>query len=134
MLDLIARLVDKSLVTVQTVQGEARYGLLEPLRLYALWQLAACGEAAAVEQRHTARYVGLAQQATRELSGPDKLAWLTRLDTEWRNLCAALHWVAAAGDVELELRLVTALSHYWEARGLFGEGRSWLEHAIARAR
>jgi non-specific serine/threonine protein kinase len=133
-LDLLARLVDKSLVMAEAAAGVARYRLLQPLRQYAAERLAACGEACAVERRHTAQYLSLAEQAASGLSGPRQIAWLARLDGDLDNLRAALHRVAQGDDAEQELRLVTALARYWEARGQLGEGRQWLEHAINRAR
>ena len=52
-LDLLARLVDKSLVLVdETGGGEARYRLLETVRQYAARELAEAGEEAAVRDRH----------------------------------------------------------------------------------
>jgi non-specific serine/threonine protein kinase len=133
-LDLVARLVDKSLVIVEPREGRARYRLLEPLRQYATQQLAACDEARALEQQHAAYFLDVAERASPELSGPDQIAWLASLDSEVDNLRAALHNLAQSGSAELELRAVTALRPYWEARGWLGEGRGWLEHAITRGR
>ena len=51
-LDLLAALVDKSLVVVEPEGlGEARYRLLETIREYAAERLAEAGETAAVERR-----------------------------------------------------------------------------------
>jgi predicted ATPase len=67
--DLLARLVDKSVVTAMTGAGEiARYRLLEMLREYAGERLAAGGEADAVRWRHARYIVPLAERA--ELPGP----------------------------------------------------------------
>jgi non-specific serine/threonine protein kinase len=135
-LHLLARLVDKSLVMVQPA-ASARYRLVEPLRQYALQCLAACGEIAEFEQRHTTYYVALAGHAARELSGPDQVAWLARLDRDLDNLRATLQRIARVDGVEgtvQELRLAAALGRYCEARGRLEEGRRWLENAIARAR
>lgn len=43
-LDLLSYLVDKSLVTVREVGGEARYGLLETVRQYGLEKLSGVNE------------------------------------------------------------------------------------------
>jgi predicted ATPase/DNA-binding CsgD family transcriptional regulator/transcriptional regulator with XRE-family HTH domain len=132
-LNIVARLADKSLVCVQTAAGEARYRLLEPLRQYALQCLAGSSETAAVESRHTAHYVALAEQAAAELGGPEQVFWLERLDCDIENLRAALRRCAQAGNLELELRLTVALRPYWETRGQLAEGRRCLEHAITCA-
>jgi non-specific serine/threonine protein kinase len=132
-LDIISRLVDKSLVCVQDGAGEARYRLLEPLRQYALQCLAASRETAAVETRHSVHYLALAEQAATELNGPQQVFWLERLDCEVENLRAALHRGAQMGNAQLELRLAVALRPYWEARGQLAEGRRSLEHALTCA-
>ena len=133
-LDLIARLVDKSLVIVEPREGDSRYRLLEPLRQYAVQRLAARDETRAFEQRHAEYFLAVAEQAAPELSGRDQIAWLASLDGEVDNLRAALHNLAQWSSAELELRAAIALRPYWEARGQLGEGRGWLERAVARGR
>ena len=52
-LDLLGRLVEQSLVTVKrTPRGGVRYGMLEPVRQYALERLEQSAEAEDVLQRH----------------------------------------------------------------------------------
>ncbi len=50
--DLLASLVDKSLVTVDFSNGEARYRFLETIRAYALEKLAASLDSAMIPRRH----------------------------------------------------------------------------------
>src|SRR6185503_10847143 len=50
--DLTARLVDQSLVEVESHAGTSRYRLLEPVRQYALTQLRASHEHASIQRRH----------------------------------------------------------------------------------
>src|SRR5262249_6089297 len=61
--DLLARLIDKSLVLVaQSGPGRAaRYRLLETIRQYASARLAESGEADVIGQRHAAYYFDLAE-------------------------------------------------------------------------
>src|SRR6202035_1057701 len=51
-LDLLARLVDKSLVLMQDRGGTARYGMLETIREYSREKFVASGEVPAVHRRH----------------------------------------------------------------------------------
>jgi non-specific serine/threonine protein kinase len=86
-LDLLGQLVDKSLVELDA--GGQRYRLLESVREYA----ATCSSPPARRvnacTRHLHFYVALAQDADRQLHGPDQGAWLARLDLERENLLAA---------------------------------------------
>jgi non-specific serine/threonine protein kinase len=59
--------------------------------------------------------------------------WLARLRREAPNLRAALEFcLTEPGEAETGLRMATALHWYWLTRGLFSEGRQWLERALAQ--
>jgi tetratricopeptide (TPR) repeat protein len=130
-LELLGRLVEQSLVTVRTDAGGLRYGMLEPVRQYALERLEENGEAAATRERHAEHFVALAETANPELLGPEAAAWLDRLEHEHDNLREALGWTRAAGDVETGLRLAGALCWFWWMRGHLGEGRRWVEALLS---
>jgi predicted ATPase/DNA-binding XRE family transcriptional regulator len=70
-LDLLGALVEQSLVVVQPPNevGEARYGMLEPVRQYALERLEQCGDAADAQRKHAEYCLGLAERADPELRG-----------------------------------------------------------------
>ena len=129
-LDVVSRLVDRSLVLVSEAAGAARYSLLEPVRQFALGLMAG-EELAAVQARHAAYYLALAERAAPTLHGPDQVAWLGRLERESGNLRAALSWAAATGDVESGLRLAVALAPFWERRGYLDEGRRWVKNLLS---
>jgi predicted ATPase/class 3 adenylate cyclase len=130
-LDLLGGLVNKSLVQAEEAGGEVRYGLLETVRQYGLEHLAASGGAASVRDRHLGWFLALAEQAEPRLSGPDQGQWLARLEAEHDNLRAALGWARERGAAEEGLRLAGALWRFWEIHGDWGEGRDWLEGALA---
>jgi predicted ATPase/class 3 adenylate cyclase len=134
-LDLLARLVAKSLVVAETPdEGQVRYRLLENLRSYARERLAERGEAAAVSARHRDWFLSLAEEAEPNLSSPEQASWLNRLEGDHDNLRAALtDCHADAGSVENGLRLAGALWKFWWMRGYFSEGRGFLERALARS-
>ena len=130
-LDFLTRLVDKSLVEIDS-QGE-RYRLLETVRQYAQELLHASGEEAATRARHLAFYLTLAEKARPHLVGPEQGAWLSRLDLERENLLSAHAWcdLAPAG-AEPGLRLAYAVKPYWFNRGLLGLGHRVTVEALAR--
>ncbi len=118
-LDLLTRLVEKSLVGIEA-EGE-RYRLLETVRQYAQERLVESGEGDDARTRHLTFYVALAETARPELIGPQQAAWLARLDLERENLLAAHAWCENAEDGgELGLRLVHSVKQYWIIRGQMG--------------
>lgn len=139
MLDLLADLVDHSLVAVtarrQTVDdGQEEepldYRLLETIRQYSQERLKLAGETDPLRERHLAWYLALAERAVPEIKGPDSLNWLRRLQAEHENMRAALTWSQSSGAIEQGLRLAAALHWYWDRRGYLKEGRAWLERLL----
>jgi predicted ATPase/DNA-binding SARP family transcriptional activator/DNA-binding CsgD family transcriptional regulator len=130
-LDLLSRLVDKSLVTAGApAEGEVRYGMLEPVRQYAQERLEENGEADDLRRRHAAYFLAEAEAVESELVGPQQRWWLNRLEREHDNLRVALGWSFEHGDDELGLRLGGALMWFWYTRGYLSEGRQWLETGL----
>ncbi len=130
-LDVLAELVDKSLVVVDPEGG--RFRLLETVRQYADQRLAEAGERDATRTRHLDHFVLLAEAAGPQLEGPDQAAWLERIDIESENLLVANAWCDHAPDGgALGLRLVHAIHPYWFIRGLMGLGHRVTLAALAR--
>ncbi|MEV0312096.1 BTAD domain-containing putative transcriptional regulator [Nonomuraea fuscirosea] len=140
-LGLLARLVDRSLVTRtpahETGRGpaaEPRYRLLESVAAYCQERLEEAGELTAVRHRHLRHYTALAVRMEPRLRGPEQCDALVRLDAETANLRTALE-TAVREEVPGEaLRLVNAMAWYWVLRGRLGEGRRALEAALSVAR
>jgi predicted ATPase/DNA-binding XRE family transcriptional regulator len=132
-LDLLASLVDKSLVTATpAVDGAVRYRILETLREYGHERLGEHAEAEAIHRRHAEYFLELAERVAPELIRPDQALWLRRLEMEHDNFRAALGWLDQSGDVEGSWRLGAALWRFWEVRGYLSEGRERLAALVAR--
>ena len=133
--DGLGSLVDKSLVRQEggDETGEPRFRMLETIREYGLEQLAASGEALALQRAHLNWSLGLAEQAALEVRGPQERVELDWLEREHDNLRAALRWAREQGDATLGLRLAGALGYFWFARGYLSEGREWLEGLLQLA-
>ena len=128
----VSALVAASLVNpMPGFQDEPRFTMLETIREYALEQLAASGEEAAVRNLHAAWCLALAERATTFLHTPDALAWATRLETEHANLRAALTWLSGGPDIDARLRLIVSLVWFWFYADHWSEGWPWLERAVA---
>jgi predicted ATPase/class 3 adenylate cyclase len=118
-LDLLAQLVNKSLVVVNekpqtnlkplASRGDARYRMLETIRQYAREKLMEEG-VGRIRDSHFNYYLQMAKKLVPEYFGPKELVWLDWVDDEWDNLRAAVEWSLETGpDVGLEL--VNCLAH-----------------------
>jgi predicted ATPase/DNA-binding SARP family transcriptional activator/DNA-binding CsgD family transcriptional regulator len=132
-LDLLSRLVDKSLVTAQPeTEVEVRFRFLEPIRQYARELLEESEEADTVRRHHAEFFLALAEEAEPQLRGPQQGEWMDRLEVEHDNLRAVLSWALDQGEIELGLRLCGALGEFWQVRGHLQEGQRWLEAMLAK--
>lgn len=134
-LDLLASLVDKSMVAMELRQGEARYRLLETVRQLAAHHLEATKEVEALRARHASWYAAFAEEAEPHIfGGANDTTWLARLEEEEGNLRAALDWSERdPARAVTALRLGAALHWAWFAWGRFQEGRDRLARALATA-
>ncbi len=129
-LDLLAHLVDKSLVTAEGQNSKTRYQLLETVRQYGRDRLLESGEAVATRWRHLDWFLVMAEEFA-AAQPKDLEQWLDRLEREHDNLRAALGWAREA-DPEQSLRLAAAVGRFWDNRGYVREGLEWLEDALSR--
>jgi predicted ATPase/class 3 adenylate cyclase len=128
----ISSLLDKSLLRQEEgPNGEPRFVMLETVHEFAREKLGKSGEAEEIKRVHAQYFLTLAEEAPPELRGPNQLEWLERLEAEHDNMRAALSWALERKEVEVALRLGGALSWFWSVRGYYGEGRRWLEEALA---
>ncbi|WP_037662033.1 BTAD domain-containing putative transcriptional regulator, partial [Streptomyces aurantiacus] len=132
-LDLLSRLVDRSLVVASDRPDGPRYCVLESVREYGAEQLREAGEFDAVRERHSAHYAELAVRAGRLLHGPEQRRWLDLLDEESANLRRALDTALRGGAAGRALGMVNALAWYWVLRGRIAEARRYLDAALASA-
>jgi predicted ATPase len=121
--DVLARLVEKSLVTTEERQGSRRYRQLETIRAYATARLAEAEERAALSLRHAEWLAGLVERGDSQLSG---------LDPERGNLRAALETLLAE-DPTAALGLCARAWPFWLRRIELSEARRWLGEALERA-
>ncbi|WP_051969356.1 ATP-binding protein [Kitasatospora azatica] len=133
-LDLVAGLVGKSVLLRLEEAGAVRYRLLATLRDYgALW-LRAAGEGHRLRRRHRDWYLGLAGWGELEWFGPRQPEAAERTTLAHSNLRAALEFcLSEPGEEQLALLLAGTLWYYWVGSGHLGEGRHWLDRALALA-
>jgi predicted ATPase/class 3 adenylate cyclase len=132
-LEGLSSLVDKSILRQEEgVEEEPRFVMLETIREYAQERLELSGEAVEIRRLHAEYYLALAEQGASELQGPEEATWLERLEIDHDNMRAALSWTLQWEEAELGMRLAGALWRFWDMRGYYGEGRRWLEEALAK--
>jgi predicted ATPase/DNA-binding CsgD family transcriptional regulator/DNA-binding XRE family transcriptional regulator len=132
-LDSLTALADQHLILqVEQGDGSLRFGMLETIREYGLEQVQANTEMDDACQRHAEYFLTLAEQAERELTGPNQINWLGRLESEHNNLRAALSW-SSSNDPDMGLRLAASLWLFWYTHGHLREGREWLDQMLSAA-
>jgi len=134
-LELLAELAGKSILTVAHGQGVARYRLPEPLREYGQERLRESGEGTAVRRRHRDWHEQLARRTDTDWLSPQMAEWVPRLLREHANVAAAQDFCQAEpGEAEAGLRIASHvwLFYYWGA-GHVSEGRYRLGQALAQA-
>jgi predicted ATPase/transcriptional regulator with XRE-family HTH domain len=119
------------LTRIERPAESLRFGMLDTVRSFAGQRLRQAGEEADANRRLLAWAVTFAERAERNLFGPAESHWLDQLDLERQNLLAALSWALDQGEIEEGTRLAVALTDYWYIRGDLGEGRLWLDRALA---
>jgi non-specific serine/threonine protein kinase len=130
-LDLLGRLVDKSLVTVEVgseING-TRFHLLETIRQYAREKLLDTDESEPLRDQHLRFFMQLAEQAQLSLETAQRTVWLPRMENEHDNLRAALEW-ACERDLETARWLAGNLERFWFFGDHLSEARTWYARVL----
>jgi predicted ATPase len=124
---VLQSLVEKSLLRV----ADERFWLLETLRAFAAERLEERGEGEERRGRHAEHFRDLAVRQDDELrAGVPEEGPVAILERDIHNLRAAVDHGLETGDAELVRAITVALTMYWSLRGLYAEGRAWLERAL----
>jgi predicted ATPase len=124
----IAGLVEKSLVTATLNGPVMRYRLLDMTRAYASEKLAASGEARVVAQRHAN---WLRDSLARDNADPPDNAESAASTDQVDNVRAALEWSFGESDRELATALAAEAAPLFLRLSLLSECHRWMELAIA---
>lgn len=127
--DVLSRLIDKSLVLADTAGTNGRYRMLEIVRQYAFTRLRASGELAGCEYRHGQWFAMRAAAHDPDSGGPvvgEPAPWF---DLENDNLRAALAFALVEAPPQA-LLLASNMWRFWVSRGQLAEGAHWLTRAL----
>jgi predicted ATPase/DNA-binding SARP family transcriptional activator len=134
-LDLLAQLVDKSLVMYEPKDGEGRYRLLETVAQYSRDRLREQGETETFRERHAAYFLARAQEWSGQLSGgPEAASALQAFVADIENARRGMDWAVEQGANARIVDYGKALFGFLRMRGLYDECESRLERACEAAR
>jgi len=130
--EILAHLIDKSILVGQRHADVVRYRMLDTIREFGRKQLDQNDERARLHRRHRDAYLRMVEQADADWVSPRQVEWFARLDREHVNIQAALDFcLTEPGEVEAGMQILTAVFHfYWWGRGWAREGRLWLSRAL----
>lgn len=119
-IDLVASLVDKSLVVADVEGYSTRYRMLESTRAFALEKLEQSGELGVMARRHARWAADRADLSYKERwSDGVTERWCARFDPEAENALAAIDWALSHDEVALAAQVVVGFSGAY--RRLVGE-------------
>ena len=131
--EVLARLIDKSLISVVSLEGTARYRLLDTTRHFAREQVQHLGEMETTYQLYAGWVRQMSEQAEAELQGPQQGVWLDRLEGEFEHIRTVIRWFLRERTAAEVVRVSAALVTFFEHRGHVREAIQWLEAARAHA-
>ncbi len=130
--EVLAELVDHSLVTFGSDGERRRYSMHETIRQFAQAQLHSSDQEADAQERHARYYAQLVSQAAENRGGQPLTDRLRTVENDHDNLRRAFEWLLAH-DQQQSLVLVAQLGtdlNFWELGGFFQEGRRWLQRVL----
>ncbi|WP_437339934.1 ATP-binding protein, partial [Mycobacterium asiaticum] len=131
-LEVLAGLVDKSMVVVRSMTDHTRYGVLETLRAYGQERLQEQGIEKQLAIRHAEYFTELAERALAGLETADEREWIERMLPDYDNLRAAFERAMTEHDTDLALRLVASCGEILGVRVGYEVFR-WSERVVAVA-
>ncbi|MBV9647555.1 MAG: helix-turn-helix domain-containing protein [Candidatus Eremiobacteraeota bacterium] len=130
--ELLASLIDKSLVLAEPAAVQDRYRLLESTRIYALERLVAAGEREATAVRHI-RY--LKERTAKARERKDENPWNRELEeflsSELEDVRSALEWALRSSRAVDAAKILANVLSAWGELNLEQEGLGWLERVVA---
>src|SRR5262249_44648239 len=116
-IELMAALVDASLVFVEYDDATKRFRFLETTRVYAAHKLAESGEREEIAARHAAYVLAVARDYRNRIATAAPIPWLAAQARDAENLRSAVRWAFASPErIELLADLCVALAFYWSRR------------------
>ena len=130
--DLMAGLVDKSILVCEQQGARPRYRMLETVRHYGAQSLVSAGAQATLRRRHRDYFRRMTERAHGEWFSPKQVEWYARLQADRSNVQAALEFcLADPAEAPVAAEMLIRPWTYWLQSGSLSEARHWLDRAIA---
>lgn len=129
-LDVLTSLVDKSIVTREESGEHVRVRMLDTIREYGREKAQQRGEYLELRRRHLHWCWLIGREAEDQWISARQLEWLDRLHREQSNLREALEF-SLSDQPQTGIEIAAAAFTFWNSRGLFSEGRRWLDSLLA---
>lgn len=126
--DLVAGLVERSLIVADRTEDGVRYRMLEMLRQFAARKLAASGEEQRWNDRHAAHFAAEAAEVDEGILGHRADWWQRQVRADIANYRAAFRWAMDTSNHDVVAALAVGLCNFWD-HTKSGEGREWLAEA-----
>lgn len=109
-LDLLASLVEKSLVVVAREPSGTRYSMLETIREYGFRRLIDSGSADTARSQHAQFFGQRNAETCAGLCSPDERHFQELFDLDLDNLRSAIGWAVSTNDGELAAQLIAPMA------------------------
>ncbi|WP_199228482.1 winged helix-turn-helix domain-containing protein [Caulobacter sp. D4A] len=126
----IASLVAKSLLTAEVQDMEVEYRMLDTTRTYALEKLEANHELGHARQRHAEYCLELVGLAKADVDRLPRIEWLARYGPKTDDIRDAMRWAFTGSATALGVRLTVAAIPFGKQVSLVEECRTAVERAL----
>lgn len=124
--DLLAGLVESSLLQEQDRESRSWFSLLATVREYARDELERAGDLPKCRQRHAEFFSALAARAEPHLTSAGQSAWIARLNDEFEDIRAAGDHYLATGQEDAFAELIWPLYWFLWSTGRMREAEAWI--------
>ena len=131
-LELLDKLVAKSIVSTERSGEQIRYRQLMTMREYGAELLAGYDDGyKTLKRRQRDHYIKRAADMVASWCGPGQAAALWSMRNDHANLLSALEWsVNTPGELRAAAELASLLRYHWIAGGFLNDGRRWLDRIL----
>jgi predicted ATPase/class 3 adenylate cyclase len=127
--EVLASLVEKSMVVADRSATVTRYRLLATMRQFAAERLAEADAGDELQERHLHHYLAVADEASRLWASPSQLIGDGIFEREWDNLRAAHLWAVATANAHAADLIVEATGRHAQRRGRHEHG-DWAHRTL----